>query len=115
MSTHQHTKPRCATQSMTDESGRPGTLRSNVGCEAIDEPCTNRTAGLPAGESTYFSQRKRRTSPSDVDLRVQCSTPVTRASEGVVRSFMLCSRGRGNDGRDVRDQSTFAPVSRMTL
>src|SRR6185295_14397209 len=77
MSTVQQTKPRCANQSITDESGRPGTVRSNVGCEAIDEPWTKSTAGLPAGESTYFSHRNRRTSPSGVCFCAQCSTPVT--------------------------------------
>ena len=30
--------PCLANQSMTEESGRPGTLRSKVGCEAMDEP-----------------------------------------------------------------------------
>jgi hypothetical protein len=75
MSTHQQTKPRCANQSITDESGRPGTSRSNVGCDAIDEPWTNSTAGLPSGDPTNFSHRNRRTSP----LWVQCSTPVTGA------------------------------------
>src|ERR1700681_1592368 len=73
MSTLQHTKPRRANQSMTEESGLPGTLRSNVGCDAIEEPCTNKIAGLLSAEPTNFSHRKRRTSP----LRVQCSTPVT--------------------------------------
>src|SRR5450755_536699 len=76
MSTHQQTKPRRANQSITDECGRPGTTRSKVGCDAIDEPCTNNTAGLPSGLPTYFSHRNRRTSP----LFVQCSTPVTGAS-----------------------------------
>src|SRR5258706_15619250 len=77
MSTLQQTKPRWANQSITDESGRPGTVRSNVGCEAIDDPWTNRTAGLPSGVSTYFSQRNRRTSPPGVFFFAQCSTPVT--------------------------------------
>src|SRR5258706_3761081 len=77
MSTHQQTKPRRANQSITDESGRPGTVRSNVGCEAIDEPCTKSTAGLPSGEPTNFSHRKRRTSPSEVGFVVQWSTPIT--------------------------------------
>ena len=75
MSTHQQTKPRRANQSMTEESGRPGTVRSNVGCDAIDEPWTNSTAGLSSAEPTNFSHRKRRTS----SLRAQCSTPVTGA------------------------------------
>lgn len=76
MSTHQQTNPRFANQSMTDESGRPGTVRSNVGVDAIDEPCTNSTAGLPSGDPTNFSQRKSGTSP----FFVQCSTPVTATS-----------------------------------
>src|SRR5436305_3349910 len=73
MSTDQQVKPRCANQSITDESARPGTLKSKVGCDAIDEPWTNNAAGLPSDVSTYFSQRKRRTSP----FCVQCSLPVT--------------------------------------
>src|SRR4029079_9468746 len=86
MSTHQQAKPPRGHQSMTDESGRPGTVRSNVGCEAIDEPWTNSTAGFPSGEPAYFSHRKRRAAPSGVSFVVQCSTPVTGAS---VRSFFV--------------------------
>ena len=41
---------------IANESGRPGTLRSKVGCEAIDEPCTNSTAGLPSGTPTNRSE-----------------------------------------------------------
>ncbi len=95
MSTHQQTKPRRANQSITEESGRPGTARSNVGCDAIDEPCTKSTAGLPSGLPTNFSQRNRRTSP----LRVQCSHTGYRGA--VVHAVGL--------------QSIFAPVSRTTL
>src|SRR3984893_16301784 len=87
MSTLQHTKPRRANQSMTEESGLPGTVRSNVGCDAIDEPCTKRIVGLPSGAPANFSQRKRRTSP----LCVQCSTPVT----GVAAE---AASGAGNGG-----------------
>src|SRR5438034_10865325 len=79
MSTDQQTNPRRANQSMTDESGRPGTRRSNVGCDAIDDPWMKSTAGLPSGAPTYFSQRNRQTSP----LLVQCSTPVTLASTAI--------------------------------
>src|SRR2546423_14621981 len=86
MSTHQQTKPRRANQSIADESGRPGTARSNVGCEAIDEPWTKRMAGFASGASTYFSQRKSRTSPSDVCFCAQCSVPVTVALVIVMRS-----------------------------
>ena len=73
MSTHQQTKPRRANQSITDESARPGTDRSKVGCDAIDEPWTNSTAGFPVGAPTYFSHRNKRTSR----LLAQCSAPVT--------------------------------------
>jgi hypothetical protein len=77
MSTHHVLKPRFANQSIAEESGRPGTVRSNVGCEAIEDPCTNRMVGFDAsGAPTYFSQRKSLMSP----LRVQCSLPVTLAA-----------------------------------
>src|SRR4051812_12679053 len=70
ISTHHVLKPRCANQSIADESGRPGTFRSNVGCEAMEEPCTKSTVGrLLLASPTYFSHRNSRTSP----LRVQCS------------------------------------------
>src|SRR5215471_15301371 len=82
MSTHQQSKPRRANQSITEESARPGTSRSKAGCEAIDEPCTNSTTGLPAAEPTNFCHRNRRTLP----LRVQCSTPTTR---GALVSFTM--------------------------
>jgi hypothetical protein len=32
----QQSKPRAQNQSITEDQGRPGTLKSNVGCEAID-------------------------------------------------------------------------------
>src|SRR6185295_13411278 len=88
MSTVQQTKPRRANQSITEESARPGTVRSNVGCDAIDDPCTKSTAGLFSAVPTYFSHRKRRTSP----LRVQCSTPVTAAS--AARASFICTPKR---------------------
>src|SRR5260221_14292263 len=59
---HQVSKPRALNQSMTDEPGRPGTFRSKVGCEAMDEPCTKSTVprfcALAAGG---FFQRDNRT------------------------------------------------------
>src|SRR5579864_876228 len=60
---------------MAEESGRPGTSRSKVGCEAMDEPCTNRivprvSAGLPA----HLFHRNSFTSP----LWAQCSRPARR-------------------------------------
>ena len=111
MSTHQQTNPRRANQSMTEESARPGTVRSNVGCEAIDEPWTNSTAGLPAGEPTYFSQRNSRMSPSGVALAVQCSMPSTGASAPALSALLAWS----SVPLCVPLQSTFAPVSRTTF
>src|SRR3954469_18221524 len=68
---HQVSKPRSANHSITEEFGLPGTCRSKVGCEAIDEPCTKRMVafGAPAAEGLF--QRKSLTSP----FRVQCSVP----------------------------------------
>src|SRR5436853_6978231 len=83
MSTDQHAWPRCENQSIADESARPGTVRSNVGCDAIEEPCTNSTAGFPSGVPAYFSHRNRRTAP----LFVQCSLPVTV----IISSIDLCA------------------------
>ena len=55
-------------------SGRPGTCRSKVGCEAIDEPCTNRIVPMVfAGSPAHFSNRNSFTPPS---LLVQCSSPL---------------------------------------
>src|SRR5215471_6693716 len=72
MSTHQQSKPRAAKWSITEESGRPGTCRSKVGCDAMEEPCTNRIRpAAPVGSDAYFSNRNRRTSP----FCVQCSSP----------------------------------------
>src|SRR5918995_6484441 len=64
---------------MAEESDRPGTCRSKVGVEAIDEPCTKRMVPLVApGRLAGFSQRNRRTSP----LPVQCSRPATSGCPG---------------------------------
>src|SRR5215469_733829 len=64
---------------MTEESERPGTLRSKVGWDAIDEPCTNNTTPLARlGSPRYFSHRKSLTSP----LLVQCSLPTTPDVDG---------------------------------
>src|SRR3954454_16582202 len=72
MSTHQQSYPCFAKYSIAEESGRPGTSRSKVGCEAIDEPCTNRIVPLvfPGSPTTLFHM-KSFTSP----LLVQCSVP----------------------------------------
>src|SRR6478672_8391040 len=75
MSTDQQSKPRPANQSMAEESGRPGTCRSNVGCAAIEEPCTNKMVPmLLPGSPAHFSHRNSFTPPS---LVVQCSSPLT--------------------------------------
>src|SRR5919106_4036102 len=74
---HQVSNPRAANQSIADESGRPGTCRSNVGWDAIDEPWTNRIVRfLLRGSTALFRHRNSRTSP----LRVQCSVPCAVAS-----------------------------------
>src|SRR5262249_8496963 len=65
---------------MTEESARPGTCRSKVGCEAMEEPCTNKTlpAG-PEGSPACLFHRNRRTS---LPFSVQCSSPrMTAAGE----------------------------------
>src|SRR6516165_979703 len=65
---------------MADESARPGTCRSKVGCEAMDEPCTNKIlpAG-PEGSPACLFHRNRRTS---LPFSVQCSSPrMTAAGE----------------------------------
>src|SRR3974377_2341102 len=72
MSRHQQSKPSLAKWSIAEESGRPGTCRSNVGCDAIDEPCTNKTVPLlAAGSPANFSNRNSCASPA---LLVQCSS-----------------------------------------
>src|SRR3954452_825661 len=77
MSTHQVSYPRAAKKSMTEESARPGTCRSNVGCEAMDEPCTNRIRpSASEGSPAFLFQRKSFTPPS---LVAQCSLPVMRS------------------------------------
>src|SRR3954469_4248915 len=68
---HQVSKPRSANHSITEECGRPGTSRSKVGCEAIEEPCTKKSVAFGAPAADGLCQRKSLTSP----LRVQCSVP----------------------------------------
>src|SRR5215207_229906 len=98
MSTHQVSKPRAANQSMAEESGRPSTRRSNVGCDAIEEPCTNRI--VPAWltpSAAGFSHRNSRMSP----FLVQCSSPrlIERGDTGlfIVHSRLLAITRRGVD------------------
>src|SRR6188508_529058 len=52
--------------------GCPGTCKSNVGCDAIDEPCTNRMVPLSrVFWARRFSHRNSLASP----FLVQCSLP----------------------------------------
>src|SRR5213593_311356 len=111
MSTHQLTNPRRANQSITEESGRPGTARSNVGCDAIDEPCTNSTAGFPSGESTYFSHKNRRTSP----LCAQCPTPVTGAPAANACVVIAVPLRRCQSGRSIDFSASFPDDLRPSL
>src|SRR5678815_5243492 len=79
---HQVSKPCATNQTIADESARVGTCRSNVGCDAIDEPWTNRIVPFASrGSTALFRHRNSRTSP----LRVQCSVPCT------LTSFILTS------------------------
>src|SRR5262245_17031624 len=93
---HQVSKPRAANQSITDESARPGTRRSKVGCEAMDEPCTNRIVPLGAPPGAAFCQRQSLTSP----LRVQCSMPgnVNGASRSFLAFYARIRRLRRGEG-----------------
>src|SRR5262245_32461231 len=103
MSTHHVSYPRRAKWSMAEASGWPGTKRSNVGVDAIDEPCTNRM--VPSGPGAVpaaFSHRNRRVDP----LCVQCSRPTMLGSAVISgssctpfllsgESFLLFEHGRG--------------------
>src|ERR1700678_1187507 len=72
-----------AKNSIAEESGRPGTSRSKVGCDAIDEPWTNRIVAFAlAGSPADLFHRNSFTSP----LLVQCSVPARRL--GAVILFM---------------------------
>src|SRR5262245_24873302 len=74
---------------MADESERPGTCKSNVGVEAMDEPWTKRIVPSRPGEvPARFSQRKRLTSP----LVVQCSCPAMLGSAAISGSFPSARR-----------------------
>src|ERR1700747_2623908 len=101
MSTHQVSKPRAAKKSIAENSLRPGTCRSNVGCDAMDEPCTNRIrpAG-PEGSPLCLFQRNKRTS---VPFCVQCSAPRTAvaAAETVLFILQLLDSSRVSASRDL--------------
>src|SRR5919198_638503 len=83
-------KPRSVNHSITEECGLPGTCKSKVGCDAIDEPCTKRMVPfvLSAG---VLRQRNSLTSP----LRVQCSVPcmeISRDIAGAIIERKFCAR-----------------------
>src|SRR5215468_1047100 len=87
MSTHQVSKPRAAKKSIAENSLRPGTCRSKVGCEAIEEPCTNNIVPrVCAGSPAHFSHMNSFTS---LPLLVQCSSP--RMAALGVKGFFIVS------------------------
>src|SRR3954465_2373839 len=115
---HQVSKPRSANHSITEECGLPGTSRSKVGCEAIEEPCTKKMVpfGAPAAEG--LCQRKSLTSP----LRVQCSVPFIPClsfllvlSVGLGRApyfKAFCARIRPLEGRRAGRSRGGGPAAR---
>src|SRR3954462_8465067 len=111
MSTHQVSKPRSANQSMTEEYGRPGTCRSNVGCPAMEEPCTNRIVPRGFAPAVAFCHRKRRTAPSLVFLVVQCYCPFMP----YVSPWIVCKNPRADDMLPEEDAMTAEQRSRDTL
>src|ERR1700704_6633002 len=88
---HQVSKPRAANQSITEESARPGTFRSKVGCEAIEEPCTKSTVPrLCASAAGSFCQTNSRT--LSLPLLTQCSLPASAARAFDTACFTSCLR-----------------------
>ncbi len=57
--------------------GWPGTWRSKLGVDAIEEPCTSSAVPrkLPSKAGEYFSQAKMRIGPLAWAFVTQCSTP----------------------------------------
>src|SRR5581483_3315541 len=110
MSTHQQSKPRRANQSITEESGRPGTCRSKVGCAAMDEPCTNKMVpDVAFGSLAYFSNRK---SFALASLAVQCSSLLTAADAAPVTSFM---HAPSVDQGDVVRRNYLSPFGDLSV
>src|ERR1700758_5383844 len=79
-------KPRARNQSMADESARPGTCRSKVGCEAIDEPCTKRI--VPFFSAPCNGGLFHRNSLT-LRLFVQCSVPPFQTTDPSGIVFLL--------------------------
>src|SRR6478752_6444839 len=94
---------------MAEESGRPGTWRSKVGCPANDEPCKKRTVpGGFAGSPAHFSKRNSFTPPS---LVVQWSSPLIVAA-GLLISF-IWSRVRSGDWRNMIGLDDVGPFGHL--
>src|SRR5260370_23049834 len=75
MPTDDVSSPCGAKDSIAEEFGRHGTLRSNVGCDAMEDPWTNRVGAFAlAGSTAHLFHRNSLTSP----LLVQCSAPASR-------------------------------------
>src|SRR5258708_19478204 len=88
---------------MAEESARPGACRSKVGCDAMDEPCTNRIrpAG-PEGSPRCLFQRNKRTS---LPFCIQCSSPrmaVVAAERGLFILELLVGSSRVPASRLLR-------------
>src|SRR4029079_5805526 len=113
----QVSKPRSANHSIAEECARPGTWRSKVGCEAIDEPCTKRMVprALPAGACLF--QRKSLMSP----FRVQCSVPFIVARSfrrgRKARFYARIRRPKGEDagGRRRKRRTQLEEETRMAI
>src|SRR5579871_2485615 len=72
MSTAHVSYPCPAKNSIAEEFGRPGNWKSKVGCDAMEDPWTNRMIPFAAAGSTaHLFHINRFTSP----LRAQCSVP----------------------------------------
>ena len=70
---------------IADESSRPSTCKSKVGCAAIEEPCTKRIVpAVPFAVPAHFSNMNSFTLSSFV---VQCSSP--RIAVAAATSFII--------------------------
>src|SRR5229473_8642295 len=99
---------------MAEEFGRHGTLRSNVGCDAMEDPWTNRIGAFaPAGSTAHLFHRNSFTSP----LLVQCSAPASRWVVSFMdRSFLAWLRYRDRTkGRPIEMGSTALYTSAIAM
>src|SRR5260370_39669045 len=104
MSTDHVSEPCCAKDSIAEEFGRHGTLRSNVGCDAMEDPWTNRIGAFAlAGSTAHLFHRKSLTSP----LLAQCSALASRWVVSFMdRSFFAMVAVSRSDARPSRDGSS---------